>query len=71
MRALRAALIVSVLALAIFAFPSGHAARPNSASSSTGAVFVLSNNATANSVIAYARNSTGALSWVANFSTGG
>jgi 6-phosphogluconolactonase len=71
MRALVAALLIGVLALAVFAIPSALATPAGPTTGPTAAVFILSNNATANQVIAYDRSSNGALTWVANYSAGG
>ena len=56
------------LALALSAFPLSSHAQNNA---TTGAVFVMTNNASSNQVIAYARNSDGTLTGRHSFATGG
>jgi 6-phosphogluconolactonase (cycloisomerase 2 family) len=71
MRALGAALLVSVLALAVFALPSTHAATVSASTTGASAVFIQTNAVNGNQVAVYDRSSTGGLTWVANYSTGG
>ncbi len=74
MRARAIALAAPVLALAALtvALLPAAAAQPLPAGATpVGAVFVATNAASRNAVVAYDRASSGALTWVANYSTGG
>lgn len=74
MRAHPALYALPVLALAVlstFAIAAAHPAAPSAATGPTAAVFTMTNNATANQVIAYDRSASGGLTWAGSFSTGG
>jgi 6-phosphogluconolactonase len=63
--------LVAVLALSVVALPLAGASSGGHGPTSPAAVFTSTNNASANQIVAYERSSSGTLSWVANFSTGG
>jgi 6-phosphogluconolactonase len=71
MRVAGLAAIFAGLALAVIAVAPVGAASVHPGTASTGSVFVLSNSASGNAVVAYARNASGGLSWVGNYSAGG
>src|ERR1700674_1923376 len=71
MRVVGLSAVLAGLALAVLAVVPVGAAPVHGATIGAGSVFVLSNNASTNSVIAYARNASGGLSWVGNYSAGG
>ncbi|MCI4366179.1 MAG: lactonase family protein, partial [Thermoplasmata archaeon] len=71
MRVVGLSAVLAGLALAVLAITPAGAAAVHPGTSATGAVFVLSNNATGNAVVAYDRNVSGGLTWIGNYSTGG
>ncbi len=73
MRALGIALLGAAVTLVVIASPSFAASVGPSATWESGvsAVFTMTNSPVINEIVAYERSSTGSLTWVANFSTGG
>jgi 6-phosphogluconolactonase len=61
--------VIAILALLVFTL--GAAAPASAASDEVGAVYTLTNAASGNAVIAYARSSSGELSWSGTYPTGG
>lgn len=62
-------LAFAVLSLAIV--PAAFASATHPSTGPAGLVFVQTNGASGNAIVTYARSSTGGLTWVANYSTGG
>ncbi|MGC2289576.1 MAG: beta-propeller fold lactonase family protein [Thermoplasmata archaeon] len=71
MKRVGVALLVAVVALAIVALPLAGASSAGADHNPIAAVFVSTNNATHNQIVAYERSSGGKLTWVADYSTGG
>src|SRR5580658_8762549 len=71
MRVVGLSAVLAGLALAVLAIAPAGAAAVHAPTGATGAVFVLSNSASGNAVVAYERNASGGLSWIGNFSAGG
>src|SRR5207245_4790178 len=64
-------IILGLFALFIVAFASGRAIAPASAQGVVGSVYIMSNSASGNQVIAYNRAPDGTLTWKANYATNG
>jgi 6-phosphogluconolactonase (cycloisomerase 2 family) len=64
-------IILGLFALFIVAFSSGRAIAPANAQGVVGSVYVMTNSATGNQVIAYSRAPDGTLTWQANYATNG
>src|SRR6266567_1910025 len=64
-------IILGLFALFIVAFSSGRAIAPASAQGVVGSVYIMSNSASGNQVIAYNRTPDGTLTWKANYATDG
>ncbi|MGA7860314.1 MAG: beta-propeller fold lactonase family protein [Thermoplasmata archaeon] len=71
MKGVGLAVLVAVLALAVVALPLAGASSPTDDHGGTAAVFISTNSATANQVVAYETGHAGTLTWVGNFATGG
>jgi 6-phosphogluconolactonase len=71
MRVVGLSAVLAGLALAVLAIAPAGAVAGHPSTGTTGAVFVLSNSASGNAVLAYERNSSGGLTWVGNYSAGG
>ena len=63
--------ILGLVALFIVAFSSGRVIAPANAQGVVGSVYIISNSASGNQVIAYARAADGTLTWKANYATNG
>jgi len=70
-KSLHTAICRSVLAVAGIAFLPGLAATASAGEEPSGAVYLLSNNASANSVLAYSRAPDGTLTYHGTYATGG
>src|SRR2546430_16072304 len=64
-------IILGLFTLFIVAFSSGRAIAPASAQGVVGSVYIMSNSASGNQVIAYNRAPDGTLTWKANYATNG
>src|SRR3989441_11712731 len=63
--------ILGLFALFIVAFSSGRVITPANAQGVVGSVYIMSNSASGNQVIAYSRAQDGTLTWQANYATNG
>ena len=63
--------ILGLFALFIVAFSSGRVIAPANAQGVVGSVYIMSNSASGNQVIAYSRAPDGTLTWRANYATNG
>src|SRR5690242_21467639 len=63
--------ILGLFALFIVAFSSGRVVASANAQGVVGSVYITSNSATGNQVIAYSRAPDGRLTWQANYATNG
>src|SRR5436853_2238655 len=64
-------IILGLFALFVAAFSSGRVIAPATAQAVVGSVYIMSNSASGNQVIAYARGADGSLTWKANYATNG
>lgn len=64
-------LVLAFAALSLVVVPGAIASPTHSSNGGAGFVFVQTNSASGNAIVTYARSTTGTLSWVANYSTGG
>src|SRR5437667_6092990 len=64
-------IILGLFALFVVAFSSGRVIAPANAQGVVGSVYIMSNSASGNQVIAYARGADGSLTWKANYATNG
>jgi 6-phosphogluconolactonase len=71
MKGVGVAVWVAVLALSLVALPLAGASSWEHGHENKAAVFISTNNATSNQIVAYERSSSGTLTWVGSFSTGG
>src|SRR3989441_4094032 len=63
--------VFGLFALFIVAFSSGRIIAPANAQGVVGSVYIMSNSASGNQVIAYTRAADGTLNWKANYATNG
>src|SRR3989442_1976176 len=63
--------ILGLFALFVVAFSSGQVITPANAQGVVGSVYIMSNSASGNGVIAYSRAADGTLTWNANYATNG
>jgi 6-phosphogluconolactonase len=71
MKGVGVAALVAVLALSVVALPLAGASPWEHGPANTSAVFISTNNATANQVVVYERASDGMLTWIGHYLTGG
>jgi 6-phosphogluconolactonase len=71
MRGVGVAIFVAAVALAVVALPLAGASGPRTDPGPIAAVFTSTNSATHNEIVAFERSGSGALTWVADYSTGG